>query len=249
MSDPSLGLRCGAHRDRDHDGFPTAFTLMCLGMAFGYIAFWGPGQHWYDNRIFDLIAAADLRRDDQRHPALDPAVRLHGLCMSGGAGRPSVPRRAARLPRVPASLAVTTLLVAPSGASPRASSAPWSSSMGVIAMRPMLKAATTEAASGAITARGTLGILIPAVGLLIVYAAVAGQSIVKLSAAAMLPGVLPTFLSSSRSSAGRSSTPRSLRSCGPTIPRGGAGLASRTRARSLAERRPGLVASVFVRPC
>src|SRR5947199_9590661 len=36
-------------------GFPTAFTLMDLGMVFGYIAFWAPAQHWYDNRIFVLI--------------------------------------------------------------------------------------------------------------------------------------------------------------------------------------------------
>jgi TRAP-type mannitol/chloroaromatic compound transport system permease large subunit len=49
-------------------------------------------------------------------------------------------------------------------------------------------------ASGAITAGGTLGILIPPSVMLIVYAAVAGQSIVKLYAAAMLPGFFLTFL-------------------------------------------------------
>jgi TRAP-type mannitol/chloroaromatic compound transport system permease large subunit len=36
-------------------GFPTAFTLMGLGMIFGYIAFWIPGAPWLDNRVFDLI--------------------------------------------------------------------------------------------------------------------------------------------------------------------------------------------------
>jgi TRAP-type mannitol/chloroaromatic compound transport system permease large subunit len=46
-------------------------------------------------------------------------------------------------------------------------------------------------ASGVITAGGTLGILIPPSVMIIVYAAVAGQSIVKLYAAAMLPGLLP----------------------------------------------------------
>ena len=49
-------------------------------------------------------------------------------------------------------------------------------------------------ASGAIAAGGTLGILIPPSVMLIVYAAVAGQSIVKLYAAAMLPGFFLTFL-------------------------------------------------------
>ena len=67
--------------------------------------------------------------------------------------------------------------------------------MGVIAMRPMLNAGyDVRLASGAITAGGTLGILIPPSVMLIVYAAVAGQSIVKLYAAAMLPGFFLTFL-------------------------------------------------------
>ena len=36
-------------------GFPTAFTLMGLGMMFGFYAFFDPSQHWFDNRIFDLM--------------------------------------------------------------------------------------------------------------------------------------------------------------------------------------------------
>src|SRR5438552_10888577 len=97
--------------------------------------------------------------------------------------------------RVPASLAVTTMLV----------SAFWGIAsgivgavvvlMGVIAMGPMLKAGyDVRLASGTITAGGTLGILIPPSVMLIVYAAVAGQSIVKLYAAAMLPGFFLTGL-------------------------------------------------------
>jgi TRAP-type mannitol/chloroaromatic compound transport system permease large subunit len=67
--------------------------------------------------------------------------------------------------------------------------------VGVIAMRPMLNAGyDVRLASGAITAGGTLGILIPPSVMLIVYAAVAGQSIVKLYAAAMIPGFFLTFL-------------------------------------------------------
>src|SRR5947207_10929900 len=36
-------------------GFPTAFTLMGLGMFFGFIAFYDPTQFWWDNRVFDLM--------------------------------------------------------------------------------------------------------------------------------------------------------------------------------------------------
>ena len=36
-------------------GFATAFTLMGLGIFFGYIAFFDPGEHWWQNRVFDLM--------------------------------------------------------------------------------------------------------------------------------------------------------------------------------------------------
>ena len=67
--------------------------------------------------------------------------------------------------------------------------------MGVIAFNPMLRAGyDVKLAAGAITAGGTLGILIPPSVMIIVYAAVAGQSIVKLYAAAMFPGFFLAFL-------------------------------------------------------
>jgi TRAP-type mannitol/chloroaromatic compound transport system permease large subunit len=62
-------------------------------------------------------------------------------------------------------------------------------------MRPMLNAGyDTRLAAGVITAGGTLGILIPPSVMIIVYAAVAGQSVVKLYAAAMFPGFFLAFL-------------------------------------------------------
>ena len=67
--------------------------------------------------------------------------------------------------------------------------------MGVIAFNPMLKAGyDVKLASGVITAGGTLGILIPPSVMIIVYAAVAGQSVVKLYASAMFPGFFLAFL-------------------------------------------------------
>jgi TRAP-type mannitol/chloroaromatic compound transport system permease large subunit len=67
--------------------------------------------------------------------------------------------------------------------------------MGVIALKPMLNAGyDVRLASGVITAGGTLGILIPPSVMIIVYAAVAGQSVVKLYAAAMLPGFFLALL-------------------------------------------------------
>ena len=197
MSDPVLGLTMlGLIVIAIMMGFPTAFTLMGLGMIFGYIAFWAPGQHWYDNRSFDLIVQRTYGVMTNDTLLSVPLFVFMGYIMERAA---LVDRmfHSVQLAfrRVPASLAVTTMIV----------SAFWGIAsgivgavvvlMGVISLRPMLKAGyDVRLASGVITAGGTLGILIPPSVMIIVYAAVAGQSIVKLYAAAMLPGFFLTFL-------------------------------------------------------
>ena len=56
MSDPALGLlMLGLIVAVIMMGFPTAFTLMGLGMFFGFFAYHRPGQAWADNHIFDLM--------------------------------------------------------------------------------------------------------------------------------------------------------------------------------------------------
>src|ERR1700731_1336841 len=56
MSDPALGLTMLALIVVViMMGFPTAFTLMGLGIFFGYIAFYGPGAARHHNRVFDLM--------------------------------------------------------------------------------------------------------------------------------------------------------------------------------------------------
>jgi TRAP-type mannitol/chloroaromatic compound transport system permease large subunit len=177
-------------------GFPTAFTLMGLGMIFGFLAFWVPGQHWYDNRAFDLIVQRTYGVMTNDTLLSVPLFVFMGYIMERAA---LVDRmfHSVQLAfrRVPASLAVTTLLVCAFWGIASGIVGAVVVLMGVIAMRPMLNAGyDVRLASGAITAGGTLGILIPPSVMLIVYAAVAGQSIVKLYAAAMLPGFFLTFL-------------------------------------------------------
>jgi TRAP-type mannitol/chloroaromatic compound transport system permease large subunit len=97
--------------------------------------------------------------------------------------------------RVPASLAVATLIVCTFWGIASGLVGAVVVLMGVIAFNPMLKAGyDVKLASGVITAGGTLGILIPPSVMIIVYAAVAGQSVVKLYAAAMFPGFFLAFL-------------------------------------------------------
>ena len=197
MSDPSLGLTMlGLIVVAIMMGYPTAFTLMGLGMVFGFIAFWVPGGHWYENRIFDLIAQRTYGVMINDTLLSVPLFVFMGYIMERAA---LVDRmfHSVQLAfrRVPASLAVTTLLVCAFWGIASGIVGAVVVLMGVIAMRPMLNAGyDVRLASGAITAGGTLGILIPPSVMLIVYAAVAGQSIVKLYAAAMLPGFFLTFL-------------------------------------------------------
>jgi TRAP-type mannitol/chloroaromatic compound transport system permease large subunit len=177
-------------------GFPTAFTLMGLGMLFGYLAFWNPSLHWYENQVFDLMVqrAYGVMVNDTLLSV--PLFVFMGYIMERAA---LVDRmfHSVQLAfrRVPASLAVTTLLVCAFWGIASGIVGAVVVLMGVIALRPMLNAGyDVRLASGAIAAGGTLGILIPPSVMLIVYAAVAGQSIVKLYAAAMLPGFFLTFL-------------------------------------------------------
>ena len=197
MSDPLLGLTMlGLIVVAIMMGFPTAFTLMGLGMIFGYLAFWDPAYHWWQNQIFDLMVQRTYGVMTNDTLLSVPLFVFMGYIMERAA---LVDRmfHSVQLAfrRVPASLAVTTLLVCAFWGIASGIVGAVVVLMGVIALRPMLNAGyDVRLASGAITAGGTLGILIPPSVMLIVYAAVAGQSIVKLYAAAMIPGFFLTFL-------------------------------------------------------
>jgi len=197
VSDPSLGLvMLGLIVIAIMMGFPTAFTLMGLGMMFGYIAFWTPGHHWWDNRAFDLIVQRTYGVMTNDVLISIPLFVLMGYVMERGALVDKMfysIQLAFR--RVPASLAVATLIVCTFWGIASGLVGAVVVLMGVIAFNPMLKAGyDVRLAAGVITAGGTLGILIPPSVMIIVYAAVAGQSVVKLYAAAMFPGFFLSFL-------------------------------------------------------
>jgi TRAP-type mannitol/chloroaromatic compound transport system permease large subunit len=177
-------------------GFPTAFTLMGLGMMFGYVAFYDPSANWLDNRIFDLMVQRAFGAMTNETLLSIPLFVLMGYVMERGALVDKMftsVQLAFR--RVPGSLAVTTLVICTFWGIASGLVGAVVVLMGVIAMRPMLNAGyDTRLAAGVITAGGTLGILIPPSVMIIVYAAVAGQSVVKLYAAAMFPGFFLAFL-------------------------------------------------------
>jgi TRAP-type mannitol/chloroaromatic compound transport system permease large subunit len=177
-------------------GFPTAFTLMGLGMMFGFVAFYDPATPWLSNKIFDLMVQRAFGAMNNDVLLSIPLFVLMGYVMERGALVDKM-FRAVQLAfrNVPASLAVTTLVISTFWGIASGLVGAVVVLMGVIAMRPMLNAGyDTRLAAGVITAGGTLGILIPPSVMIIVYAAVAGQSVVKLYAAAMFPGFFLAFL-------------------------------------------------------
>src|SRR6516164_7334774 len=198
MSDPALGLTMLALIVVViMMGFPTAFTLMGLGIFFGYIAFYDPSHtSLLDNRVFDLMVQRTYGAMTNDVLISIPLFVLMGYVMERSALVDKMfysIQLAFR--RVPASLAVATLIVCTFWGIASGLVGAVVVLMGVIAFNPMLRAGyDVKLASGVITAGGTLGILIPPSVMIIVYAAVAGQSVVKLYAAAMFPGFFLALL-------------------------------------------------------
>ncbi len=197
MSDPALGLlMLTLIVVVIMLGFPTAFTLMGLGMFFGFIAFFDPSTPWTQNRVFDLMVQRTYGAMTNDTLLSIPLFVLMGYVMERGALVDKMfysVQLAFR--RVPASLAVATLLICTFWGIASGLVGAVVVLMGVIAFKPMLNAGyDVRLASGVITAGGTLGILIPPSVMIIVYAAVAGQSVVKLYASAMFPGFFLAFL-------------------------------------------------------
>jgi TRAP-type mannitol/chloroaromatic compound transport system permease large subunit len=197
MSDPALGLlMLGLIVVVIIMGFPTAFTLMGLGMFFGFFAYYRAGESWADNHIFDLMVQRTYGAMTNDVLISIPLFVLMGYVMERGALVDKM-FYAIQLAfrRVPAALAVASLIVCTFWGIASGLVGAVVVLMGVIAFNPMLKAGyDVKLASGVITAGGTLGILIPPSVMIIVYAAVAGQSVVKLYAAAMFPSFFLAFL-------------------------------------------------------
>ena len=191
MSDPALGLlMLSLIIVVIMLGFPTAFTLMGLGMVFGFTAFYDPSMPWFENKVFNLMVQRTFGAMTNDVLLSIPLFVLMGYIMERGALVDKMFHSVQlAFRKLPGSLAVATLVICTFWGIASGLVGAVVVLMGVIAMRPMLNAGyDTRLAAGVITAGGTLGILIPPSVMIIVYAAVAGQSVVKLYAAAMFPG-------------------------------------------------------------
>jgi TRAP-type mannitol/chloroaromatic compound transport system permease large subunit len=160
------------------------------------VAFYDPAMPWLDNKIFPLMVQRAFGAMNNDVLLSIPLFVLMGYVMERGALVDKMFHSVQLAFRnLPGSLAVTTLVICTFWGIASGLVGAVVVLMGVIAMRPMLNAGyDTRLAAGVITAGGTLGILIPPSVMIIVYAAVAGQSVVKLYAAAMFPGFFLAFL-------------------------------------------------------
>ena len=173
-------------------GFPVAFTLMAMGVMFGYFAYQQPGQALFDNRVFDLLTTNTFSVMSNDALVSIPLFLMMGYVIE----RANVLDRlfqalqlAAR--RIPGSLAVATLLTCALFATATGIVGAVVTLMGLLAYPRMLKAGyDVRLASGVVCAGGCLGILIPPSIMLIVYSATSGISAVRLYAAALIPGLL-----------------------------------------------------------
>jgi len=169
-------------------GFPIAFTLMALGVGFGYYAM---GDH-----IFQLLVQRTFSV-----MANDVLISIPLFLFMG-----YVIERANILDRLfksiqlaagwlPGALAVATLVTCALFATATGIVGAVVTLMGLLAFPAMLRAGyDPRIAAGVVCAGGCLGILIPPSVMLILYAATAGVSVVKLYAAAFLPGLMLTGL-------------------------------------------------------
>ena len=165
-------------------GFPIAFTLMALGVFFGYFAmgdliFSLLVQRSYSVMTNDVLISIPLfvfmGYIIERANILDRLFR--SLQLAAGP--------------IPASLALATIATCAIFATATGIVGACVTLMGLLAFPAMLRAGyDVKIAAGAVCAGGCLGILIPPSVMLILYGATAGVSVVKLYAGAFFPGLM-----------------------------------------------------------
>jgi len=173
-------------------GFPTAFTLMGMGMFFGWLAYRSANPELAVRQVLDLMVqrAYSVMSNDVLI-AIPLFVFMGYLVERANLIEKLFKSLHLALARVPGALAVATIVTCAIFATATGIVGAVVTLMGLLALPAMLRAGyNIKLAAGAITAGGCLGILIPPSVLLIVYGATAGVSVVKLYAGAFFPGIM-----------------------------------------------------------
>ncbi|MFY3857271.1 TRAP transporter large permease subunit [Achromobacter xylosoxidans] len=175
-------------------GFPTAFTLMGMGVLFTFLAYYmqshDPARSM--GQTLDLMVQRTYATMTNDSLISIPLFVFMGYLVE----RANLIEKLFRsmhlaLARVPGALAVATLATCAIFATATGIVGAVVTLMGLLAMPAMLKAGySVRLTAGAITAGGCLGILLPPSVMLIVYGATTGVSVVQLYAGALFPGIM-----------------------------------------------------------
>ena len=173
-------------------GFPTAFTLMGMGMIFALFAYWSRDPSKAVGLTLDLMVQRTYAVMSNDVLISIPLFVFMGYLVE----RANLIAKLFKslqlaLVRVPGSLAVATLFTCAVFATATGIVGAVVTLMGLLALPAMMRSGyDVRVSAGAITAGGCLGILIPPSVMLIVYGATAGVSVVKLYAGAFFPGLM-----------------------------------------------------------
>src|SRR6058998_3701291 len=173
-------------------GFPTAFTLMGMGVFFAWLAYRSVNPDLANRQVLDLFVQRTYGIMSNDVLIAIPLFLFMGYLVERAK---LIDRLFHSLhlatARVPGALAVATIVTCSIFATATGIVGACVTFMGLLALPAMLKAGyNVKVSAGAITAGGCLGILIPPSVLLIVYGAVAGVSVVQLYAGAFGPGIM-----------------------------------------------------------
>ena len=177
-------------------GFPTAFTLMGMGVLFTFFAYYFREP---DAALPNTLTLMVQRTWGVMNNDVLIAIPLF-VFMGYLVERANLIEKLFRslhltLVRVPGSLAVATIFTCAVFATATGIVGAVVTLMGLLALPQMMKSGyDIKVSAGSITAGGTLGILIPPSVMLIVYGATAGVSVVQLYAGAFFPGIMLAFL-------------------------------------------------------
>jgi TRAP-type mannitol/chloroaromatic compound transport system permease large subunit len=173
-------------------GFPTAFTLMGMGVFFAWLAYRSVNPQLAVQQVLDLFVQRTYGVMSNDVLIAIPLFLFMGYLVERAK---LIDRLFHSLhlatSRVPGALAVATIITCAIFATATGIVGAVVTLMGLLAFPAMLRAGyNIKIAAGAVTAGGCLGILIPPSVLLIVYGATAGVSVVQLYAGAFLPGMM-----------------------------------------------------------
>jgi TRAP-type mannitol/chloroaromatic compound transport system permease large subunit len=177
-------------------GFPTAFTLMGMGVLFAWFAYRSVNPELAVQQTLDLMVQRTWGVMTNDVLIAIPLFVFMGYLVE----RANLIEKLFKsihlaMARIPGSLAVATLITCAIFATATGIIGAVVTLMGLLALPAMLRAGyDVRLSAGVITAGGCLGILIPPSVLLIVYGATAGVSVVQLYAGAFFPGLMLTGL-------------------------------------------------------